>query len=152
MRFSALESRSGLRPGAIVALVALGAFWASEAHAGCSNHSVTTRYELTAKAADLELLRLAGAVPSGPAEDFQKAPIPSPCTGAMCSGHPASAPAPISSGPPADDGEWALGALRVSPACPGALYWARDNATLRSINRTRSIFHPPRAHVVTTSF
>ena len=132
--------------------MALGAFWASKAKPVVRNHNVTARYELTVKTTDLEVLRLAGALSPGDSENSQKAPSPSPCTGAMCSGLPASAPAPLSTGPAADDSEWALGAVRVAPTCPGTFDRPRENGTLRSIDRSRSIFHPPRTHVVPTSF
>lgn len=152
MKRLAVGFRSGSRSGAILSFLALWTIWASDAQAGCLNHNVTSRDDLAQKWTHLELLDLAGALPAGSAGNPQKAPAPSPCNGAMCSGNPASASAPISTGLAADDGEWALGADSGTLAYPGALDWPRTNANLRSIDRTRSIFHPPRIQAGSTSF
>ena len=136
----------------LIAFLALGMIWSTDARAGCSNHNVTSRYQMVGKSARLEILSLAGSVTSPWDGTPRNAPAQSPCSGALCSGNPASAPAPITTSLPLGDGEWALAASTMSLARPGSRVRAQAHVNPRSIARARSIFHPPRFQVAVLSF
>ncbi|WP_165221393.1 hypothetical protein [Aquisphaera insulae] len=127
----------------IAALIALAFFavtWPTEARAGCAyRHTPAARPG--ASLADLSWLRLADGS-SWPAP--QQDPAPAPCTGAFCSGLPAT---PASAMPvmPAPSGQgWAVLALLATPEDGRSVLHRASDDLARPRRQALSIFHPPR--------
>jgi hypothetical protein len=152
MKVGALRFRSSPRSGMLLALVAVVLLCAADARAGCSNHSVTSRYELTRKSARLEILSRAGSLPLSLNDTPAKAPAPAPCSGAFCSDNSARAPSPITTNLQFNDGEQAIASSTAYLTDAGSRERAELRANLHSVARARSIFHPPRFQVAVNSF
>ena len=124
--------------GALTVLLAWVAIGPSTARGACA-HRALPRLSNQAAAALLE--------PFGPAGSPIEAPRPvgrsRPCTGAMCSGQPAS---PVSSTAPAPVrvAAWAILVPATPPAAPRSSSLPRDERDVRAIEPARSVFHPPR--------
>jgi hypothetical protein len=67
-----------------------------------------------------------------------------PCSGALCSGNPAPLPSTLPSVLPTGAGQWASPAFLISLATPGSLACPSADADLHPVDRSCSIFHPPR--------
>ena len=128
--------------GAILSLLTLGTVLPSTARAGCSDHYVTSRSRSNGELAHLELLGRSGAIPSPWDESSHERPTP--CSGALCSGNPAPPPSTVPSVLPTGAGQWAIPAFPIALAAPGSLACPPTDADLRPVDRSCSIFHPPR--------
>jgi hypothetical protein len=143
MRLSARGPLATPLLGAILSLLILGAVLPAEARAGCSDHYVSSRSRSDAELAHLELLGRSGAIPSP--WDGSPHQRPTPCSGALCSGNPAPPPSTAPSVLPMGAGQWAIPASPVAVAAPGSLACPPADAGLRPVDRSCSIFHPPRS-------
>jgi hypothetical protein len=139
MRHSVLGRLATPRSGAILTLLVLGIFTPSAAKAGCSAHYLASTPQ---PGIPLELLSLAGALPTP--EDESPRERPTPCSGALCSGNPAPLPTTMPSVPPPGGSQWAVPVASSSPACPGAFARFPHQAIFRPVDRADAIFHPPR--------
>lgn len=123
--------------GALLVLLAWAAFGPDSARAGCS-HYARPRPALDGAAA---VLTPADLTPPSTPEPPRR---PLPCTGAMCSGHPAP---PSSSAAPEVPriGSWAILVTLPRPPAAKPSPLPFDERDVRSIHPASAIFHPPRA-------
>src|SRR4051812_16910404 len=142
MRISARGFLTVPWSGALLALLAAGIVTPAAARAGCLNPHVVPRSQHNAGSIHLELLGIAGALPTPQGETPR--PGPAPCSGAMCSGNPATPLSTIPSVPPPDGEQWAFSPPLLPPIVTGPLASLPVDATLRPVERPCSIFHPPR--------
>jgi hypothetical protein len=129
--------------GVLLALLTVEVLSPSVARAGCSAHYVKYRSQPGDSTATPERLDLAGVLP--PSQEEAPRERPAPCSGALCSGNPAT---PFSSIPPVTPpgfGQWAIPAFAVALADPGAFPYPPVEANLRPVDHSCSVFHPPRA-------
>jgi hypothetical protein len=123
------------------------AFAPGSAEASCSQY-VQTNSDLPAYELSLVQFDIAGSrngateasTPSGPQRRR-------PCSGALCSGQPASAspPAPINV-PRAN--QWAIFATPTPAAVSDPVFSPGDENELRPSHRSTSVYHPPRLSIV----
>ena len=125
--------------GALVVLVAQGFCAPSSAQAGCG-HNVVFRNdgERSQSILDLMLDDLVGPIDGNPVS-----PPARPCSGAFCSGQPATPAVPAGAFDlQADSWAWcAAGSGTISG--PDAFFFARPSAP-HSMDRVSGVFHPPR--------
>lgn len=138
MRLSLLEILARSWSGALLALLAVGVVAPPAARAGCAARYVTSRSTATGETAHVELLSLA-TPPGEPAR-----PRPTPCSGAFCSGSPATPLPATPSIVSLDDGRWVIPPFPVFLVGPGVFSRSPVDLNPRPVNRTFSIFHPPR--------
>lgn len=132
------------RLGAILSLLTVCALAPSTADAGCSNHYVKFKTWSNADLADLEPLGFLDGRERGPLQDEPPSDAPKPCTGALCSGNPATPGSTVPLVSPSVFGQWAMPALETRPAPPWASALSLEDAASRPVGRALSIFHPPR--------
>lgn len=123
-------------------LLASGFCAPSAARAGCAGHYVKSRIAAVVASGRPELLDLTGALPTPQGETPRERPTP--CSGAFCSGNPATPFPPPPSVPPPVSGQWAHTASLVPLADPGSSAYPAVEARFRPVGRLCSIFHPPR--------
>ena len=127
--------------GAIFSLLTLGVALPSAARAGCTGHFVTWRSQPVGAPADLAFLDIGGTVPT---PDDAPPERPTPCSGALCSGNPATPLSATPTVPPPGLGQWALTVTPVSLSGPESVACAPEDADLRPAIGLCSVFHPPR--------
>lgn len=90
----------------------------------------------------MELLDLgrSGVDPVGPSRDD----LPRPCTGAFCSGMPATPFSTLPQAAPIGADHWAITIAPVRPTEPGAIVRVEREADLRAVDIADPVFHPPR--------
>ncbi len=127
----------------LVALAALVALAPTSALAGCLGHAVSG--SRPAPASRLEGLAEIDALGT-PAPDLPHEPddAPAPCTGAFCSGSPAT-PSPTTSAPIPPPGLWAILPEGPAPEVQGSLPYPFDDPSRLPSSRDLSVFHPPRS-------
>jgi len=134
------DQRLAMLPSAAVTtIVALVLIFSPSAQAGCS-HLVTSRADRFGVSGLTESLIRDLADRSNPD------PTPShprPCSGAFCSGQPASptVPAGVTDG---QNGNWALCWPSSSSTVAVASFRAVGTTSLRPVHRETGVFHPPR--------
>lgn len=131
------------RLGVVLLLLGFGCASASTARAGCLAHYLTVGNASDDVTARLELLGLAGALPVDP--ELPAPGRPAPCTGAFCSGDPATPASPTTSVPPPGSGEWAALPEPVPLSGPGSNVFPPVHDGLLPIGDPAPIFHPPRS-------
>ncbi len=142
-----MKLRSGgfLTRSAVGMLMAFLASWVltpTEVHAGCSAHYLTSRSSLST-APRLDSL-LTGDFRSQSPGDMPQ-PRPVPCTGAFCSGNPATPLSTTPSLPPGSAGDWALSLRLAAPGETGCHQRLPAGDDFRPVDQPSSIFHPPRS-------
>ena len=125
-----------------MAFLALGIVLPSAARASCLNSHVTSSSRITAASAHLELLGLTGALNKTQEEIPSRQPVP--CSGAMCSGNPATPVSTIPTVPPAGGDQWAVSSCSPTLIGPGPFACPTFDATIRPVDCLCLIFHPPR--------
>lgn len=143
MRLSARRLRATPVFGAILSLLTLGMVLPPTTRASCSDHYVSSRSRSNGELAQFEVLGRSGAIPAPWDESSHERPTP--CSGALCSGNAAPPPSTLPSILAPGAGQWAIPAFPISlAAAPDALACLQDGADLRPVDRSCSIFHPPR--------
>ncbi len=150
MRVSARGVLAVSWSGSLMAFLALGVAMPSVARAGCSNPHVTSGSQATAGSARLELLDLAGALNMPQKQTPSRQPVP--CSGAMCSGNPATPSSTIPSIPRASGEQWADSLVYPALIGSGPFAYPDFDHTIRPVDRLCLIFHPPRYQSVFPAF
>lgn len=127
--------------GFILALFVWGLV-SPQAARGCTGHYVTDRSGLIVESAGLELLSEAGAIPSKTVEVPPKPPAP--CQGAFCSENPVERPVSTQPLPIRFADNWAVSVVRLSFDSPVSRFSWNPDSTHSLIDRSSTIFHPPR--------
>lgn len=131
--------------GALAAILAAGLLPSPTARAGCSARHVLDGPAPAPGALHLELLESVGVIPAG---HPGMPPLRSPsCSGALCSGSPATPLSPVPP-PPPGAGPWAMGHSPLAPDVPASAALARHEAVGRPVGRPGSVFRPPPRLVV----
>lgn len=142
MKRSARGLWAGPWVGALIALLTSGSVWPQSAQAGCSEHYVRYSKQTDRQTFGLDFLSLAESAPTHPLEIPGERPPP--CSGALCSGNPAT-PTPT---PPLVHPSWSEhGALPSFPShVTGFGSFARAFLSDQpwTIDYACSIFRPPR--------
>ncbi|MGE3817971.1 MAG: hypothetical protein AB7I30_00910 [Isosphaeraceae bacterium] len=143
MKAWAHDPLARLRFSVLLALLTLGLLSPSVARAGCFNHYVTYRTLQADATARLEAL----SVDRTAADASRDAPNPrkAPCTGAFCSGNPAT---PVSANPSIAQRLPDPGVIPgFAPALTrsGGFTFSPEAVSPRPIDRSLAIFHPPRS-------
>jgi hypothetical protein len=125
--------------GAILALLAFGVAWPSDAQAGCLYPHGTAPGRGVAY---LDRLALAGALSVPIDEADPPAPVP-PCTGMRCSNDPAPAPPTAPAVAPVAE-RWGCSANLAPGPDITASPLTCDDPAVRPRHRGASPFHPPR--------
>jgi hypothetical protein len=141
MTISFRKLRVADRTRSLFAILVLGAVLPSAAHAACSGPHVIKSSQSPNRSAHLELLDFAGALPDRQKELPSR---PVPCSGAMCSGNPASPLSTIPSITPDAHENWAVSSPSLSPISPRSFVYAAVHANTGPVDRASFIFHPPR--------
>jgi hypothetical protein len=146
MRLPTVESLVRRLTGTLLASLVVAALTTSEARAGCGHYVLwkqTTSGVI--EGVGLDLLGTLGERSSA-ARTPLDAPVqtPKPCTGALCSGAPATPVIPDPPIPPATP-RWGL--VEVATASPrlAVVDHSTDDRPARPIDLAAAIFHPPRA-------
>jgi hypothetical protein len=129
--------------GALLALLAMVTLSPAAARAGCSAHDLILRSQAGGGISYLDLLSSAGAL-STPTDQAPRQ-RPAPCSGAFCSGNPASPVSPLPSVSSIGVRHWAIVALHVGQLEAGTLQGLFVDADLRPIDVSCTVFHPPRS-------
>ncbi|MFO0950130.1 MAG: hypothetical protein U0835_03065 [Isosphaeraceae bacterium] len=128
--------------GALLALLTSGIVLPRSAQAGCAAHYIHTSESAAGSPQGLELLGLAGVIPSPPGEAPRERPTP--CSGALCSGNPAPPSSAIPLAPPPWSGQWALPAFLSQLTGPGSYACAFLPERPRPVDHACPVFRPPR--------
>ncbi|WP_148592075.1 hypothetical protein [Aquisphaera giovannonii] len=132
---------ASLRLGATLSLLLLLCAASPPARAGCSARYLT----MPPRAAGPALLdRLSTADAAPPAHGERSPSRPSPCSGAFCSGSPATPPTTLPSVMTEGESYRAITACTSVLPDPGSILRRADDARLAPIHEPDSIFHPPR--------
>ena len=129
--------------GALLALLTWGVVAPASARAGCSSDRVRHGPQPGGADAGLELLSLAGTAPAGHGEGPRERPTP--CSGALCSGNPATPFSVPSPAPPPWTGHWALPAFLAPVTGPASYACPPVPPRLSPVDLACPIFRPPRA-------
>src|SRR4051812_3305649 len=106
MRHPAQRQLAKASLGVLLALLGSGLCSPTAARAGGSAYYVKTHSPTAGASAQLTLLAIADMLPA-PAGEVPR-PKPAPCSGALCSGSPATPFSTIPLAPPPGAGQWAL--------------------------------------------
>lgn len=141
MRRSTSRRLTGRWLAALMALATSGVVASSNAQAaGCATGHAPRRSSATYLAV-MEML----AADGGLADPRGTTPVdrPRPCTGAFCSGLPAT---PFSAAPDSSPGldQWAIAISLVLPTDAGTMIRIPAEPALRAVSQAAPIFHPPR--------
>lgn len=142
-----LTARGVLRArwfGVMISLLTLGTVMPSTAQAGCLTHYITYRSQVNGELPPIDLLGLSGTLPASEVETPPATPAPAPCTGALCSGNPAT---PFSTPPlavPPWVGQWAIPGFSIDLANLEPLRLRSTDVIPRPVKQADLIFHPPR--------
>ena len=126
---------------ALLTLLILGIVSPSVARASCTAHYITSRSQGDGQVVFATMFSHETAGSTSENETPQKPTTP--CTGAFCSGNPAT---PFSSLPhvlPNGPGQWAVLVFLTSIPAPGSFAHTQADANLHPVDHARSIFHPP---------
>jgi hypothetical protein len=133
--------------GAFCSLLVCALAAPCSADAGCDRHATARPVERGDWAGLVELGHLGALVGGGDASTPATPGPRPPCTGAFCSGRPATAPTASPPKVPAPE-PWALADAPVRVAAPGAAWFPTDEPPVGPSYLSRDIFHPPRARTV----
>ncbi|APW62113.1 hypothetical protein [Paludisphaera borealis] len=148
MRRSTSKRLAGRWLAALLALATVGVVSSSNVRAaGCATGHAPRRSPATYRAL-LEMLDAGGALPEpqGPAPGDR----PRPCTGAFCSGLPAT---PFSAVPEVSPGfdQWAIATSLVLLLDSGTMIRPHGEAEFQAVHQADPIFHPPRRPAATVT-
>jgi hypothetical protein len=127
--------------GALLAFLAWAVVVPGSALAGCPSHDVPTITFPDGQGVGLETLDRAA---ERAVADVTGIPgRPRPCTGEMCSGRPSMPLSPAPSEAPRI-GSWAILAVTILIVAPERVESQLDDGSVRPVQSSCSIFHPPR--------
>jgi hypothetical protein len=131
----------------VLTAVVLTAFAPGSTKASCSHYVQTNsdlaKYELSFTQFDNVVVRndaTEASTPSGPERRR-------PCSGALCSGQPASPSSPAQIDVPRAS-QWAIIAIPTAAAVSDPVFSSGDENDLRPTHRSISVYHPPRVSIV----
>jgi hypothetical protein len=138
-RFFTFKRPAGLPAGAILTLLVVAMIAPTVAEAGCS-HDVTSRTNSVRLSSLIEPLfhNL-----TGQSEDLPVPPLPRPCSGALCSGQPASPAVPAGTIDVRPE-SWAWIASVPGLALTAESLLSSETSDLHPEHRAIAVFHPPR--------
>jgi hypothetical protein len=127
----------------VLTALVLAAFAPGSAKASCSHYVQTNsdlpKYELSFTQFDNVVLRNDATEASTPADPQRRRP----CSGALCSGQPASPSSPTQIDVPRA-GQWAIIAIPTPAEVSDPVFSSGDENDLRPTHRSISVYHPPR--------
>jgi hypothetical protein len=127
----------------VLTVLVLAAVAPGSAEASCSHYvqtnSVLPKYELSVTQFDNVALRNDATEASTPMTPERRRP----CSGALCSGQPASPSSPTQIDVPRA-GQWAIIAIPTPAVVSDPVFSSGDENDLRPTHRSISVYHPPR--------
>jgi hypothetical protein len=127
---------------AVLTALVMAAFAPGSAEASCS-HYVQTDSDLPTYELSLDQFDIAGSRNGATEASTPSGPQRRPCSGALCSGQPASPPSPTQIDVPRAS-QWAIIAIPTPAVVSDPVFSSGDENDLRPTHRSISVYHPPR--------